>query len=1117
MSFTHLHVQSSYSLMKSTIKIEPLVQRAKELGYNSLALTDEGVMSGAVSFYKACKQQGVKPILGLKAEVKLESTRSSVLLLARNNTGYENLLKISTTIQMEETVIDLESLHTWSTGLIAIVMPPESSLEGAIAESEENTLLNQLQLCYELFSNENVFLGIQDRPTERRLLNHLKDWGEKEGIQGAALGRVRYLEEDGGQAYQCLRAIDEGNRWSMEHSAAPSDYYLKNGEEMEAAFSEWPEVLQNTGDISRRCEVSLSLDHHLIPSFPVGEAGSSEDYLRRLCEQSLPKKYSSNQPQAWERMNHELQVITSMQFSDYFLIVWDFIDYARRNGIHAGPGRGSAAGSIVAYLLNITQVDPLAYDLLFERFLNPERVTMPDIDIDFPDHRRDEVIEYVANKYGRDHVAQICTFGTFAARSVLRELFKVMEIDDHDAAFILKQVSAVNSTSLVKIVQSSEELKEYIRQSNKLQVLFRIASKLEGLPRHVSTHAAGVVISERSLYSHTALMNGQSNVHLTQLAMGDLESIGLLKMDFLGLRNLTFIERIEKRIKDFKDASFKVEEIPLDDEPAYLLLQEGRTTGVFQLESQGMKSVLRRLKPTRFEDVVAVNALYRPGPMDYIPTYINRKHGKEAIFFPHPDLQPILENTFGVLVYQEQIMQVAQKAAGYTLGQADILRRAVSKKKANVLKEQREQFIAGCKRNGYEPQVGEEVFEWIVKFSNYGFNRSHAVAYSLISYRLAYLKAHYPSYFLAELINAHLGDRDKLAQYIREARDNHVKVKAPSINHSSLLCKDEKGSIRMGLTAVKGVGFQAANAIAEERKQGKFRSLNDFCLRLISKSVTRSVIEALILAGAFDDLQQNRASLLAGIDQALEQGELFKEFQDQPGFFGTDLEFGESKVQVEPFPILKKLAMEKEVLGTYLSEHPLESHRTILRKNGWISLAQADKVTHNKSLQVAAVVETIKEIRTKRGDPMAFVTISDETSEMDTVLFPEVYRSAKPWVKEQMLIQAKGKIEKRNDRKQMLINEFSSFEEELLQQESEQRIFIRVESQSEIETMEYLNQLAKYFPGNTPVLIFRADQRKTYQLDESYSLAISRECLDRLKQFFGASSIAVRARDKTGD
>ncbi|WP_101844633.1 DNA polymerase III subunit alpha [Halobacillus sp. Marseille-P3879] len=1111
MSYTHLQVHSGYSLMNSTIQIPLLVEKAKSLGFTSLALTDENVLSGSISFYQHCIEAGIKPIIGLRLVISFKNEQVPVTLLAKNSTGYHALLQLSTKNQLSDELLQLTDLTPSANDLAAVVTVSDTSWADALMNQSFTRVKEEVEEWQGVF--HNFYLGVKDYGlhVERQLHTILKEWTDDTQIPVTNMNQVKYLDKEDAEAYECLRAIALNTPVQKEHEATEGHQYLKSPEEMRTYFKDWwPEVLDNNKEIVDLCNLTLDLNQTLLPSYPVPGGESADDYLRKICNNKLKNIYSEENKEAQERLDRELEIIISMKFSDYFLIVWDFIDYARKNGIEAGPGRGSAAGSIVSYLLGITKIDPLAYDLLFERFLNPERISMPDIDIDFPDDRRDEVIEYVAHKYGREHVAQICTFGTFATRSVLRELFKVLEIDENDASFILKQLPGGTSHSLKAAVQQSDPLKQYIRSSPQLIKLFRVASKLEGLPRHVSTHAAGVVISEKPLMNYTALMQGQGEVLLTQLAMGDLENIGLLKMDFLGLRNLSLLRKMESKIRSYKQPDFRYNQIELNDQKTLELLQQGRTNGVFQLESQGMKSVLRRLKPSNFEDVVAVNALYRPGPMEYIPVYIKRKHNRDSVEYPHPALQPILKKTFGVLVYQEQIMQVAQKIAGYSLGEADLLRRAVSKKQRMVLEEQQQQFVQQSVKNGFDHAVANQLFEWIVKFSNYGFNRSHAVAYSFISYQLAYIKAHYPSVFMAELINSTLGDKDKLASYVREARDFSLKVKPPSINKSFSYAKDEHGAIRLGFLSIKGIGYPAAQAIVEERKKGKYKSLHDFCLRLQVKEINRKILESLIMAGSFDELQQNRASLLANIDQALEQGELFREFQDMPDLFSFDGDIEGQLDSVEPFPVLKELSLEKEVLGIYLSKHPLESHRRHLASNGYITLRSSSNLSHKRAARTASVIDEIKQIRTKRGDPMAFLTISDETDEMEAVLFPDVYREVKQQLKENQLVIIEGKIEKRNEKKQWIINEISEFNKLDFSSEEKTRLFIKTTKKDEQQLLDRLRKVASYFPGNTTVLVFVEDDRKTYQLDSSYFVNPTESCLKKLYDFFGEESVVLK-------
>ncbi|WP_181349831.1 DNA polymerase III subunit alpha [Thalassobacillus sp. CUG 92003] len=1115
MSGTQLQCRSSYTLMHSTLTPGDIAEQAKALGYSAAALTDDRVMYGAVSFYQACVQANIKPIIGLTLYIESNEFKYPLILLALNNNGYQTLLSLSTRQQLDEKAYlkeeDIEDIDD----VLGILPVTETEWARSIVEGEEEGLAATVEAWKNRLGTEQFYLGVQDHgeESEQRAAHALRQFVENYQVNVTAVQDIRYKNKPDALAYTCLKAMREGDIWAEERVPAElQNHHYPAPEEMQDAYAKWwPEVLEAADHIASRCHVNLSFDSHLLPSYPLDEEMTADTYLRQLCQDQLHRLFDEPSSEAIDRMEYELNIITSMQFSDYFLIVWDFVAYAKREGIKVGPGRGSAAGSFVAFLLGITEVDPLEYDLLFERFLNPERMTMPDIDIDFPDHRRDEMIQYVAEKYGRDKVAQIITFGTFAARSLLRELFKVMDVQQSEAAFILKHIPANSGLSLGEAVRKSSELVSYIQQSPKLKKLFKVAAGLEGLPRHVSTHAAGVVISEVPLVRNVPLTSGHEDVALTQYAMEDLESIGLLKMDFLGLRNLSLMERIEHQVNRTQKQRFSVKDIPFDDALTYELLKEGKTNGIFQLESSGMKGVLQRLRPSHFEDVVAVNALYRPGPMEYISVYINRKHGLERVQYPHPDVAPLLEKTFGVLVYQEQIMQVAEKIAGFTLGQADILRRAVSKKKDAELKEQRTAFIEGCVARGYDRAVATEIFEWIVKFSNYGFNRSHAVAYSIISYQLAYLKAHYPSFFLAELMNAHTGHHDKLANYIREAKGLGVEVLHPSINSSVPYFRVDQGRIRMGLIAVKGVGYQAAKDIVEARSNGPFKSLHDFCLRVPSRTVSRQVIEALILAGALDETRKNRATLLASIDQAMEQGELFKEFDGQTSWFESGLELEAEYIEQEAFPTLKNLAMEKEVLGTYLSDHPLGIHREQLRQQGYISLKQAEQSALTGQIHICAVVDEIKEIRTKRGDPMAFIKLSDEAHQMEGVLFPDIHRKVKPWLTEQMMVTFKGKLEKRNHKLQWLIAELQPYQETVKSEPpAAKRVFVRIHQQDQQEARQALQQIASYFPGNTPVIVFNAETRKTYQLDASFNLELTNDCLRALYDYFGKASVAIK-------
>ncbi|MEN2765577.1 DNA polymerase III subunit alpha [Ornithinibacillus xuwenensis] len=1112
MSFTHLQVKTGYSFLNSTITTDKLIKKATELNFSALSITDENVLHGVIPFYKACVQNGIKPIIGMTTTiVNADESMEEIILLAKNNAGYNNLVKLSSYIQTNQVKgITKDELHSYTDQLVGILPSKSSSVQQLVLDMNYDQLDHFLGYFSSLFAADDFYLGIDDHGNEQdKLINQgIKAYADSNKINVVAINNVCYLNEKDVYAFDCLQAMKQGKNWSINKvKLNHHQQHLRATTEMEQIFSYWPEAIEETKAIEDKCTVTFDFGARMLPSFPVPNHTTAADYLEKICLENIKDKYTDITMPIKTRLHHELTIIKKMNFSDYFLIVWDFIKYAKEQNIMVGPGRGSSAGSIVAYTLGITDVDPMKHDLLFERFLNPERITMPDIDIDFSDQRRDEVIAYVREKYGPDHVAQIITFGTFAARSIIRELGKTMEVDQQDIYFILKQIPNQTNMSLASIIKSSNELANYIQSSESLKRLFQIAAVIEGIPRHASTHAAGVVISERPLMEHVPLTKGAANTPLTQFTMTDLESIGLLKIDFLGLRNLTLIERVLQSIQYKEGKELLLSQIPENDPKTFDLLKKGKTNGVFQLESDGMKQVLERLRPSVFDDIVAVNALYRPGPMDFIPTYIERKHGRQNVSYPHPDLKPILESTYGVLIYQEQIMQIAHHIAGYTLGQADVLRRAVSKKNLELMDKQQEDFIRGCIKNGYDKNIGEEIFAWIVKFSNYGFPKSHAVAYSKISYQLAYLKAHYPKHFYAELLTSIGNQHEKIHMYIKEMKELKIPIGQPSINKSFGKFSVEKNYIRMGLLAIKGIGNQSVQEIIQARKHGKFKNLFDFCLRVSPKLVNRATIESLILAGAFDETYTNRASLLASIDQAVEQGELFREFSDQPNLFQDELDLDPSYVEIEDFSQIKKLSDEKEFLGVYVSSHPLIQYRGSLRENGFIALNHAVHVEGKNNSKSAVIIQSIKTIRTKRGEPMAFVTVSDETEDMDAVIFPELYRDSSRMVKEEMLVFITGKIERRNGRLQWLLTKIEPFNPEILEVSTNDRLFIKTTEKTSKDALKIIQKIALENPGSTPIYVYHEEQKRTYQLAQDYFIQVNKNSLNSLYQYFGKPNV----------
>lgn len=1108
MSFTHLQIRSSYSLFASTIKIEKLIERAKRLHFHSLTLTDEGVLYGVIPFYKACIKNNIKPIIGLIVHVHYEEEVIQCTLLAKNNVGYERLMELSTAIQTGNECT-IETLQKVNEALICIVPTSNSFLQKELREGTYTTTIQYIELFQEIFAEENVYLGIE----RASMLAHEGqiDALQQLNIQATVLQDVRYLEEKDVMSYDSLQAMKRAEQWEYTSIAPASEgKHLCTIEEIESLWTQWPQLLTANEAIVAACNVEFQLNTFKLPQFPVPTEQLAHDYLVEQCEQALENSYQGNQTRAHRRLAHELSIIKTLGFSDYFLIVADIVAFAKANDILVGPGRGSAASSLVSYLLGITTVDPLQYDLLFERFLNPERVSMPDIDIDFSDVRRDEVIQYVREKYGQEKVAQIITFGTFAARSVLRELMKIMDVDQRDQTYILQHIPTGAHKPLLTYIESSPPLKEYIKQSPKMRVLFSVALKLEGIPRHTSTHAAGLVISNEQLLRDVPLQAGTDDTYLTQYAMHELEAIGLLKIDILGLSNLSFIERILKSIQTTMNETINLESIPDDDAKTFQLLQQGKTNGIFQLESAGMKRVLTELKPTVFEDIVAINALYRPGPMEHIPQYIERKHGKKSFSYVHDDLKPILEPTYGVLIYQEQIMQVANQFANFSLGEADTLRKAMSKKERSLMEKQRARFIDGSVANGYERAIAEQIFSWIAKFADYGFPKSHAVAYSKIGYQLAYLKANYPLHFFAQLLGTLTSNRAKLNAYIREANALGIELLPPSINHSYGAYSIEGNKIRIGLLAIRGVGVETVKEIVRTRKERPFTDLFDFCLR--TSDIKRPTLETLILAGAFDETYTNRASLLASISQAIERAELFGDVAGQGSLFAESLQMRPDYTDIADFSRMKKLADEMDLLGMYVSTHPLKQFRDVFTQKGYLSLKEVQQYKEKQRVQTVGIIQQLREIKTKQGQTMAFATVVDENEAMEVVIFPNVHREVGRHLDEDIIISIDGRISIRNDKKQIIGNTITLLSLEDLEKEQKQTgtLFIRLKQRPTEATFQFLQSISHQFRGTTPVIIYDEQQKKSYKLDGKYALHATDPCLLNLMSHFGTDNVVMR-------
>lgn len=1112
MDYIPLQITSEYSLLESSCRIDRLIDKAKEMNFHSLALTDHNVMYGVIPFYKACKANGIKPIIGLKINIRLATSEATpeLVLLAKNNVGYQNLMKISSRIMLgsegeyQSPAISEKQLEKYTDGLLAI----STGLNGIVQQD-----FVHIKHYFSMFKGQ-FFLGLEDHglAEEKKLNLDLIRLARENDIQLVAMQEVYFLEKADAYAHECLLCIKSGAKITeADHPRLKSDqHYLKSTEEMAMLFAHIPEAMENTRKISEMCNLEISLDEYILPRYPLEDGMEAGKYLRELCGNGLTERYSVITDDIRERLHYELMIINKMGFNDYFLIVWDFMKFAHERNIMTGPGRGSAAGSIVAYLLRITDVDPIEHKLLFERFLNPERVTMPDIDIDFPDNRREEVIQYVMRKYGAMHVAQIITFGTLAARAAIRDVGRVLGTDTKLVDRLAKLVPGSGIT-LDRARKESAEFYKLISDNEEAAELYRIAKTIEGLPRHASTHAAGVVISDKPLPNTVPLQAGHDGVPLTQFEMGPVEAVGLLKMDLLGLRNLSLLERIVEMVEQGTGEKVNLNQIPFDDEKTFQLLSSGDTTGIFQLEAEFVRRVLQRLKPNCFEDIVAVNALNRPGPMDNIPVFIKGKINPGSIVYPHPDLKPILEPTYGVIVYQEQIMQLASKMAGFSLGEADLLRRAVSKKKREILDEERVHFVNGATLNGHDEKTATEIYDLIVRFANYGFNRSHAVAYSMISYRLAYLKANYPLYFMAALLGSTIHQTSKVASYIQECKQKGIKILPPSINHSKFLFTVEGDGIRFGLLLIKNVGATSVEEILQNRRGKDYQDLFDFCSRVSLKKVNQRVIESLIFAGCLDEFGQDRATLLASLEYALEYGEAFqKQISDEQLGLFTEHINKPNYTEVPPFGEIEKLNFEKEAIGLYLTGHPVEKYGVLTSYYQRTFIGNLSEVDI-KSVRVAAMVVNSKVIKTKKGDMMAFVRISDETGETDLVVFPKLYQSTSHLFREGQLLFAEATVEKDESGAKLIAQKVTDLEELKIPTISSERVFLKINSIANTQLLNEVKEILLASTGNIEVYLHYADTQKTIKLGKQYAINPTNESIGKLKELLGNDNVVKQS------
>lgn len=1128
--FVHLHVHTEYSLLDGAGRIGDLISRAKELNMPALAITDHGVMYGCVEFYKKALAAGIKPIIGCEVYVapksRFEKTMREgdayfhLILLAENNEGYRNLIELVSRGNTEgfyyKPRIDHELLREYSRGLICL----SACIAGEIPRQilrDNLPAAEQLVLEYlDIFDRDHFYLELQDHqlPEQKKANQAMIELAKRHQVSLVATNDLHYIRREDAVCHDVLlciqtgKTVDEPNRMRF-----PSDeFYLKSYEEMAKLFSDYPEALSNTAAIAERCHVELEFGKYHLPQFPVPDGYSAETYLRRLCEQNLPRCYPTPSETVTKRLNYELSVIHDMGFDDYFLVVWDFVDYARRHDIPVGPGRGSAAGSIVAYLLHITSIDPLKYDLLFERFLNPERVTMPDIDIDFCYEKREKVIEYVAKRYGSDKVAQIITFGTMAAKAAVRDVGRALAMSYGEVDRIAKLIPNELGITLHKALNVSRELKELYQSDGEAKKLLDLAMAVEGLPRHASTHAAGLVIAQEPLTHYVPLQKSSEGFLITQYDKDLIEELGLLKMDLLGLRTLTVIGDAVDLVRENKDPKFDLEKIREDDPLTASMLKNGETSGVFQMESSGMTHLVKELHPASFADLIPLVALYRPGPLGsgMVDDFIAGRHKTKKVTYLHPLLEPILKDTFGVILYQEQVMQIASVLAGFTLGQADLLRRAMGKKKHSVLLAQRDNFIQGCKQNQLDEKFAAEIFDLMAHFADYGFNKSHSAAYALVAYHTAYLKAHYPQEFMAALLTSVIGANEKVSQYIEECRRLNIAVLPPDINASQARFSVQDASIRFGLAAVKNVGDGAIDSIVQARREdGVFTSLVDFCSRVDMRLVNKRVVESLILCGAFDSLGNKRSQLIAVLDQASDMAQQMQKDKEsgQIGLFG-ETEMAEQVQLVLPdkaeMPLAERLSLEKEMLGFYVTGHPLDAYRDQFKQLTPLKEIVAGTVDDGKTVKVGGMIISAKRITTKNGAMMCFITLEDWTDSVEVVVFPRTFDQCSTALVIDQAVAVTGRVSKNEEAVKILAGTVRSLDSE------KRELHIKIAPEQETAAvMANLKTLLEKNAGDSVVYLHFAGNHKVIKTDPSFWVDLSSGVTQRLKLLLGEKSVCI--------
>ncbi|CEN85748.1 DNA polymerase III subunit alpha [Paraclostridium sordellii] len=1156
--FVHLHVHTEYSLLDGFSRVKNLVARAKELNMSAVAITDHGCMFGAIDFFKVAKAEGIKPIIGCEVYTAPRSMRDKdpnydksqghLILLAKDMQGYQNLIKLVSEAYVQgfyyKPRVDIDEISKYSEGIIAL----SACLAGDVSQALMNRNYEKaksIALRYkEIFGEDNYYIEIQDHnlPEQKEVNSELIKLSKEIGVGLVATNDVHYVRKEDSKIHDILMCIQMGKTVNdpARMRFGSDEFYLKSRQEMESVFPDVQEALDNTVKIAQRCNVEFDFNTIHLPQYDVPSGYTPNEYLRMLCFKGLKERYENPSKEILDRLEYELGVIEKMGYVEYFLITWDFINFARENSIMVGPGRGSAAGSIVSYTLYITDIDPIKYSLLFERFLNPERISMPDIDIDFCYERREEVIDYVKRKYGDDHVAQIITFGTMGAKAAIRDVGRVLDVSYNKVDNIAKEIPFALGMTIDKALDTNPNLRKLYEEDGETKEIIDVSRKIEGMLRHASTHAAGVVISKKPIDEYVPLYKHQDAI-TTQFTMTTLEELGLLKMDFLGLRTLTVIRDALDLIEKNHNVKINFSTMEYDDPKVYELLASGNTLGVFQLESAGMRSFMKQLKPDNFEDIVAGISLYRPGPMDSIPNYINNKNNPEHVEYLHEKLKPIMEVTYGCLVYQEQVMQVVRDLGGYSYGRSDLVRRAMGKKKMDVMEKERQYFIhgkfddngeleiEGCVRNGVPEDIGNKIFDDMIDFAKYAFNKSHAAAYGVLAYETAYLKAHYPVEFMAALITSVMGNTDKVVEYIRECNNLKIDVLKPDINKSFTKFSVEHNSIRFGLAAVKNVGVNVLNNIIAEREAGgEFKDFNEFCKRLDSKDSNKRIIESLIKCGAFDEMGDNRASLLLGYEKLLEsismdrkknlagQVSLFDGFGMDESM-SNDIQNMYTLPKVNELEEKERLYLEKEVLGMYVSGHPLSQYKEELKKNTTINNADLndlkdDYVSYlnlNEKEVVMGGIIVNKTIRTtKRNDLMAIIELEDLYGVIEVIVFPQVLQKYNTIIQEDKIIYVEGRLSIKEDENAKLIaREIRDMSTESNQHKP--NLYLKISSIEDKELVNGLISIVTKYPGDNDVYIYAENIKQMYKWNH-IKVNINENLIDELKHILPKTSIKVK-------